>query len=248
VFLPAARFADQAQEGTNMKFFLDTANLDEIRQGVSLGVIDGITTNPTLVAKEKRPFREHIIEICNIVKNGAISAEVVSTDTPGILREAREIAAWHPNIVVKIPTIPDGVRALSILSKEGIRINMTLVFSAPQALIVAKAGAYFVSPFLGRLDDISADGLTLLREIMDIYKNYNFSTQVLAASLRHPLHVVAAARMGAHIGTMPFKVFEQLFKHPLTDRGLEGFLKDWEKARETLGDVFETAVARNPRH
>ena len=229
-----------------MKFFLDTANLEEIRQGVSFGVIDGITTNPTLVAKEKRPFREHVIEICKIVKDGEVSAEVVSTDTAGILREAREIATWHPNVIVKIPTIPDGVRALSVLSKEGIRVNMTLVFSAPQALIVAKAGAYFVSPFLGRLDDISSDGLVLLREIMDIYKAYNFPTQVLAASLRHPLHVVSAARMGAHIGTMPYKVFEQLFKHPLTDRGLEGFLKDWEKARETLGDVFEPASARNP--
>lgn len=229
-----------------MKFFLDTANLEEIRQGVSFGVIDGITTNPTLVAKEKQPFREHVIEICKIVKDGEVSAEVVSTDTAGILREAREIATWHPNVIVKIPTIPDGVRALSILSKEKIRVNMTLVFSAPQALIVAKAGAYFVSPFLGRLDDISSDGLGLLREIMDIYKAYNFPTQVLAASLRHPLHVVSAARMGAHIGTMPYKVFEQLFRHPLTDRGLEGFLKDWEKARETLGDVFEPAAARNP--
>ena len=231
-----------------MKFFLDTANLDEIRNGVSLGVVDGVTTNPTLVAKEKRPFREHVLEICKIVKDGVVNAEVVSTDTQGILREAREIASWHPNIVVKLPTIPDGVRALSILSKEGIRVNMTLVFSAPQALIVAKAGAYFVSPFLGRMDDISSDGLTLLREIMDIYQAYRFSTQVLAASLRHPLHVIAAARMGAHIGTMPYKVFEMLFKHPLTDRGLEGFLKDWEKARETLGDIFEPTGARNPRH
>jgi transaldolase len=231
-----------------MKFFLDTANLDEIRQGVSLGVVDGVTTNPTLVAKEKKPFREHVIEICNIVKDGVVSAEVVSTDTANILREAREIATWHPNIIVKIPTIPDGVRALSILSKEGIRINMTLVFSAPQALIVAKAGAYFVSPFLGRLDDIGADGLGLLREIMDIYKAYNFSTQVLAASLRHPLHVLAAARMGADIGTMPFKVFDQLFRHPLTDRGLEAFLKDWEKARETLGDIFAPAAARRTGH
>jgi transaldolase len=230
-----------------MKFFLDTANLEEIRQGMSFGVIDGITTNPTLVAKEKRPFREHILEICNIVKDGVVSAEVVSTDTDGILREAREIATWHPNIIVKIPTIPDGVRALSVLSREHIRVNMTLVFSAPQALIVAKAGAYFVSPFLGRLDDIAADGLTLLREIMDIYQAYNYPTQVLAASLRHPLHVVEAARMGAHIGTMPYKVFEQLFRHPLTDRGLEGFLKDWEKARETLGDVFEPASARSTK-
>jgi len=230
-----------------MKFFLDTANLDEIRNGVSLGVVDGVTTNPTLVAKEKQPFREHILEICKIVKDGVVNAEVVSTDTQGILREAREIATWHPNIVVKLPTIPDGVRALSILSKEGIRVNMTLVFSAPQALIVAKAGAYFVSPFLGRMDDISSDGLTLLREMMDSYQAYHFSTQVLAASLRHPLHVVAAARMGAHIGTMPYKVFEMLFKHPLTDRGLEGFLKDWEKAREQLGEIFEPAAARNPR-
>jgi len=230
-----------------MKFFLDTANLDEIRHGIDLGVIDGVTTNPTLVAKENRPFREHILEICKIVKDGIVNAEVVSTDTPGILREAREIATWHPNIVVKIPMIPDGVRALSILSKEGIRINITLVFSSPQALIVAKAGAYFVSPFLGRLDDISSDGLTLLREIMDIYQAYNYSTQVLAASLRHPLHVIAAARMGSHIGTMPYKVFEQLFKHPLTDRGLEGFQKDWEKARETLGDIFVAASARDAK-
>ncbi|HTC64264.1 MAG TPA: fructose-6-phosphate aldolase [Candidatus Saccharimonadales bacterium] len=227
-----------------MKIFLDTANLDEIREGMSFGVIDGITTNPTLVAKEKKPFREHLIEICNIVKNGEISAEVVSTDTAGILREAREIATWHPNIIVKLPTIPDGVRALSILSKEDIRVNMTLVFSSPQALLVAKAGAYFVSPFLGRLDDISADGLTVLREIMDIYQAYKYPTQVLAASLRHPLHVVAAARMGAHIGTMPYKVFEMLFKHPLTDKGLEGFQKDWEKAREAMGDIFLPAAAR----
>jgi transaldolase len=211
-------------------------------------VIDGVTTNPTLVAKENRPFREHILEICKIVKDGVVNAEVVSTDTAGILREAREIATWHPNIVVKLPTIPDGVRALSVLSKEGIRINTTLVFTASQALIVAKAGAYFVSPFLGRLDDISTDGLTLLREIMEIYRAYNFSTQVLAASLRHPLHVIEAARMGAHIGTMPFKVFEQLFKHPLTDRGLEGFLKDWEKAREQLGEIFEPAPARKAVH
>jgi transaldolase len=229
-----------------VKFFLDTANLEEIRQGVSLGVVDGITTNPTLIAREKRPFREHILEICNIVKDGVVNTEVVSTDTAGILREAREIATWHPNIVVKIPMIPDGVRALSVLAKEGIRVNITLVFSSPQALIVAKAGAYFVSPFLGRLDDVASDGLTLLREIMDIYRAYNYSTQVLAASLRHPLHVVASARMGAHIATMPYKVFDQLFKHPLTDRGLDGFLKDWEKSRAMLGDVFEPAAARNP--
>jgi transaldolase len=227
-----------------MKFFLDTANLDEIRQAAALGVLDGITTNPTLVAKEKRPFREHILEICELVKNGVVNAEVVSTDTEGMVREGRELASWHPNIVVKVPMTPDGVRAMNVLTREGIRINVTLVFSPTQALIVAKAGAYFVSPFLGRLDDIAQDGLQLVREILQIYRAYNFETQVLAASLRHPMHVVEVAKMGAHIGTMPFKVFEQLFKHPLTDRGLEAFLKDWEKAREVLGDITEPATAR----
>jgi transaldolase len=227
-----------------MKFFLDTANLDEIRQAASLGVLDGITTNPTLAAKEKRPFRELVLEICEAVKNGVVNAEVVSTDTAGMLREARELVSWHRNIVVNVPMTTDGVRALTVLTREGIRVNVTLVFSPSQALIVAKAGAYFVSPFLGRLDDISQSGLGLLREILEIYRAYNFKTEVLAASLRHPLHVVEAAKMGAHIGTMPFKVFEQLFKHPLTDRGLEGFLKDWEKAHEQLGDIFEPAAAR----
>lgn len=224
-----------------MKFFLDTANLDEIRQGASLGLVDGVTTNPTLAAKEKKPFRQLILEMCEILKDGIVNAEVVSTNTEGMLREAREIASWHPNIVVKVPMTFDGMRALNILSREGIRINVTLVFSPAQALIVAKAGAYYVSPFLGRLDDISQDGLSLLREILEIYRAYDFPTQVLAASLRHPLHVVEAAKMGAHIGTMPYKVFEQLFKHPLTDRGLEGFLKDWEKARGVLGDILEPA-------
>lgn len=227
-----------------MKFFLDTANLDEIRQAATFGILDGVTTNPTLAAKEKKPFRELILEICEIVKGGVVNAEVVSTDLDGMLREAREVVTWHPNVVAKIPMTPDGVRALSVLSREGVRVNVTLVFSPSQALIVAKAGAYFVSPFLGRLDDISIDGLALLREILEIYRAYDFKTQVLAASLRHPLHVVEAAKMGAHIGTMPYKVFELLFKHPLTDRGLEAFLKDWEKARETLGGIHETAVAR----
>jgi transaldolase len=227
-----------------MKFFLDTANLEEIRQAASLGMLDGVTTNPTLVAKEKRPFREHILEICEVVKPGVVNAEVVSTDVEGMVREGREFAGWHPSIVVKVPMTFEGVRALNELTRDGIRVNVTLVFSPSQALIVAKGGAYFVSPFLGRLDDISENGLGLLHEILEIYRAYNFQTQVLAASLRHPLHVVEAAKMGAHIGTMPFKVFEQLFKHPLTDRGLEGFLKDWDKAREVLGEITEPAVAR----
>lgn len=227
-----------------MKFFLDTANLDEIRQAASLGVLDGITTNPTLAAKEKKTFRELILEICEAAKPGVVNAEVVSTDIEGMLREGRELASWHPSIVVKVPMTPPGVRALSVLSREGIRVNVTLVFSPAQAIIAAKAGAYFVSPFLGRLDDIAQDGLGLLREILGIYRAQNYPTQVLAASLRHPIHVVEAAKMGAHIATMPFKVFEQLFKHPLTDRGLEGFLKDWEKAREVLGEITEAAVAR----
>ena len=227
-----------------MKFFLDTANIDEIRQGASLGILDGVTTNPTLAAKEKKPFREQILEICDILKNGIVNAEVVSTDYEGMLREAREVVSWHPNVVAKIPMIPEGVRALSTLSREGVRVNVTLVFSPSQALIAAKAGAYIVSPFLGRLDDISIDGIALLREIMQIYRAYDYKTQVLAASLRHPLHVVEAAKMGAHIGTMPFKVFEMLFKHPLTDRGLESFLKDWEKARATLGEITEAEAMR----
>lgn len=227
-----------------MKIFLDTANIEEIRQGASFGILDGITTNPTLAAKEKKPFRELILEICEIVKDGVVNAEVVSTDLEGMLREAREVVSWHPNVVAKIPMTPDGVRALSILSREGVRVNITLVFSPSQALLVAKAGAYFVSPFLGRLDDISTDGLGLLREILEIYRAYGFKTQVLAASLRHPLHVVEAAKMGAHIGTMPFKIFEMLFRHPLTDRGLELFLQDWEKARATLGEISEPASMR----
>lgn len=224
-----------------MKFFLDTANLEEIRRAASFGILDGVTTNPTLAAKEKRPFRDLILEIVGIVGNGIVNAEVVSTDLEGMLREAREVTSWHPNVVAKIPMTPDGVRALSTLSREGVRVNVTLVFSPSQALIVAKAGAFYVSPFLGRLDDISEDGLVVLRDILQIYRAYDFKTQVLAASLRHPRHVVEAAKMGAHIGTMPYKVFEQLFRHPLTDRGLESFLADWDKARKTLGDIEKSA-------
>jgi transaldolase len=225
-----------------MKIFLDTANVEEIRQAAALGILDGVTTNPSLAAKEKRPFRDIILEICDIVKGGDISAEVVATEYPEMADQAREVHSWHPGVVVKLPTTPNGVRVCSELAREGIRFNMTLVFSASQALLVAKAGAYYVSPFLGRLDDISQDSLALLRDILLIYRNYGFSTRVLAASLRHPMHVVEAARAGAHVATMPYKVFEMLFRHPLTDKGLEAFLRDWEKARELLGDISGVAA------
>jgi transaldolase len=230
-----------------MKIFLDTANLEEIRRAAEMGVLDGVTTNPTLAAKEGRPFRELILEACEIVRHGVVNAEVVSTDTEGMVREGRELSSWHPNVVVKTPMTPAGLAAVVLLRAEGIRTNVTLVFSPAQALLAAKAGAYFVSPFLGRLDDIAQSGMGLLAEILAIYRQYDFSTQVLAASLRHPMHVVEAAKLGAHIGTMPYKVFEQLFKHPLTDRGLETFLKDWEKAREVLGEIVEPAPAAKNR-
>jgi transaldolase len=222
-----------------MKIFLDTANLDEIRHAADLGLIDGVTTNPTLASKEGRSFRELILEMCRLLKDGVVNAEVVATDTQGMLRDGRELASWHPNIVVKVPMTTNGVRALHVLRSEGIRVNVTLVFSPAQALIAAKGGAYFVSPFVGRLDDTAENGLGVLREIVEIYRVQNFSTQVLAASLRHPIHVVQAAKMGAHVATMPFKVFEQLFKHPLTDRGLEAFLTDWKKASRILGEIID---------
>lgn len=224
-----------------MKIFLDTGNLHEIREAAAFGVLDGVTTNPTLAAKDGRPFRELILEICKIVKDGVVNAEVVSTDVEGMLREARELASWHPNIVVKVPMTPTGILALKVLRAENIRVNVTLVFSPAQALLAARAGAHFVSPFLGRLDDIAQDSLAVLRDIVDIYRVHQFSTQVLAASLRHPIHVVAAAKIGAHIATMPSKVFEQLFRHPLTERGLETFQQDWEKARPVLGEIIEPA-------
>ncbi|MCC6744335.1 MAG: fructose-6-phosphate aldolase [Acidobacteria bacterium] len=211
-----------------MKFFLDTANLNEIREAARLGVLDGVTTNPSLVAKEGNiDFRDHLAAICEIV-DGPVNGEVVSLDTEGMLREGHELVKIHKNIVVKLPTTAAGIRACKALSDEGIKTNMTLVFSAPQALIVAKAGAAYVSPFVGRLDDIGQDGMELIAEIVDIYGNYNFSTEVLVASIRHPIHITQAARMGADIATMPYKVIEQLLKHPLTDIGLEKFLKDWE--------------------
>ncbi len=216
-----------------MKFFLDTANLEEIRDAASLGVLDGVTTNPSLIAKEGREPRELLLEICRVV-NGPVSAEVVSKDTEGMLREGRELARIHQNIVVKIPMTREGVKAVRALSSEGINVNVTLVFSPTQALIAAKAGAAYVSPFIGRLDDISQFGMDLVGDIIEILRNYDFPTQLLVASIRHPVHVVEAAKLGADIATMPYKVFDQLFKHPLTDIGLERFLSDWEKAMSKL--------------
>jgi transaldolase len=213
-----------------VKFFLDTANLDEIREAASMGILDGVTTNPSLIAKEGARFKERIVEICEIVQ-GPVSAEVTATDTEGMCNQGRDLAKLHRWVVVKIPITKAGLKAVKLLVGEGIKINATLCFSPSQALLVAKAGATYVSPFLGRLDDISHVGMDLVRDIVTIYRNYSFKTQVLAASLRHPLHVVDAAKAGADVATMPYKVFEQLLKHPLTDKGLDQFLKDWEKAK-----------------
>lgn len=209
-----------------MKLFIDTANLDEIREAWSLGVIDGVTTNPSLVAKEGKDFRKLVEEICGIV-DGPISVEAVSTEADGIVREARELAKIHRNIVVKVPIIREGLRAVKALSDEGVPINVTLVFSPSQALLAAKAGAKYVSPFVGRLDDISHVGMDIVEDIRAIYDNYDFPTEIIVASVRNPLHVVEAALMGADIATIPYKVIEQLLKHPLTDVGLERFLADW---------------------
>jgi len=211
-----------------MKFFLDTANIDEIRNAAEYGLIDGVTTNPSLVSKEGRDFKEVLLEITRIV-DGPISAEVVSTDAAGILREAYDLAKLHRNIVIKIPMIKEGMKALKQLSKDGIHTNVTLVFNANQALIAAKLGATYVSPFVGRFDDISEVGMDLISDLVQIFANYKFSTQILVASCRNPIHIKEAALLGAHVATMPFKVLEQLLKHPLTDIGLERFLKDWEK-------------------
>jgi transaldolase len=212
-----------------MKIFLDTANVNEIKEGVALGVVDGVTTNPTLAAKEKRAFRPLVEEICAIVP-GDVSLEVVATDFEGMIKEGQELAQVAPNVVVKCPLTADGLKAVKYLSGKGIRVNQTLCFSAPQALLSAKAGAYYISPFLGRLDDIASVGMDLIRDICQIYRNYGFKTQVLAASIRNPLHVVDAAKAGAHVATMPFAVLQQLIKHPLTDIGLKKFLEDWEKS------------------
>lgn len=217
-----------------MKIFLDTASLEEIREGAALGVVDGITTNPSLLARESGDPEEILLEICRVV-DGPISAEVVATDVEGMLREGRHWASVHKNIVVKCPCTPDGLKATRVLSREGHRVNVTLIFSATQALLAAKAGATFVSPFVGRLDDIATPGMELVADIVQIFDNYDFECEVLAASLRHPIHVVEAAKIGAHVATMPFAVFNTLLKHPLTDIGLKRFLEDWEKAKKEMG-------------
>ena len=217
-----------------MKIFLDTASLKEIREGAALGLVDGVTTNPTLLSKESGEPEEILREICKTV-DGPISAEVVATDSEGMVREGRHWAELHKNIVVKCPCTWEGLKATRALTNQGHRVNMTLVFSPTQALLAAKAGAKFVSPFVGRLDDIATPGMELVADIVQILDNYDYDCEVLAASLRHPIHVVEAARVGAHIGTMPFTVFQSLVKHPLTDIGLKKFLEDWEKAKKEMG-------------
>lgn len=216
-----------------MKFFLDTANLKEIKDGAALGVVDGVTTNPSLLAKEAGDPEDMLRQICAAV-DGPISAEVVATDAEGMLREGRHWASLHKNIVVKCPCTLEGLKATKALSAEGKAVNMTLIFSPTQALLAAKAGARYVSPFVGRLDDIATDGMQLVADIVQIFDNYEFDCEVLAASLRHPMHVLQAAKLGAHVGTMPFSVLTALVKHPLTDSGLKRFLEDWDKAQKEL--------------
>jgi len=211
-----------------MKIFLDTANIDEIRKACSWGIIDGITTNPSLISKENKDFKETVLEICGICK-GPISAEVLSLDADEIVKEARQISKWSENIVIKVPLIQDGIKAISILSKEGIKTNATLAFSTNQAILACKAGATYLSPFVGRVDDIGWNGIELIKEIMTVINNYGYKSQVISASIRHPMHVTESAKAGAHVATIPYKVLEQMFKHPLTDIGVQKFLEDWKK-------------------
>ncbi|MGE5576756.1 MAG: fructose-6-phosphate aldolase [Syntrophothermus sp.] len=211
-----------------MEIFIDTANLDEIRKVAELGVVSGVTTNPSLIAKEGRDFRQTVLEICEII-DGPISAEVVSPDADGMVKEAEELAGWSPNIVIKVPITMEGLKAVKRLSEKGIKTNVTLIFSPNQALLAARAGATYVSPFVGRLDDASHDGMQLVQDIAEIYAIYGIETQIIAASIRHPLHVIEAAKAGADIATIPYKVIEQMVKHPLTDIGIERFLADWAK-------------------
>lgn len=216
-----------------MKFFIDTANLEQIREIAAMGVLDGVTTNPTLIAREGKPYRELLQAICEVV-NGPVSAEVTATDYEGMVKEAEILASIHPNIVIKLPITAEGVKACVTLTGRGIKTNMTLCFSPLQALVVAKAGATYVSPFVGRLDDVSHSGMELIHQIVEIYRNYDFSTQVLVASVRHPLHILEAALMGADVCTIPYDVLKKILLHPLTDIGLERFLSDWKKSGQTI--------------
>lgn len=214
-----------------MKIFIDTANVEEIRKAAELGVIDGVTTNPSLIAKEGRNLKDVIEEICNIV-DGPISAEVISLDAENMIKEGRELSKMHKNIVIKIPMCAEGLKAVSVLSKEGIRTNVTLIFSAQQALLAAKAGASFVSPFMGRLDDIGNGGIQIIEDIAQIFDYYGFETEIISASIRHPMHVLDVAKAGSHIATIPYKVIMQMIKHPLTDAGIEKFMEDYNKSQK----------------
>ena len=211
-----------------MKFFIDTANIEEIKKGVALGMVDGVTTNPSLIARENRPFEELLQEICSLV-DGPVNGEVISLDADGMVEEGRKLAAFHPNMVIKIPMTTEGLKAVKILNSENIKTNVTLIFSSMQALMAAKAGASYVSPFVGRLDDISQVGMDLVSDIMNIYGNYGYEAEIIVASIRNPVHVLESSLIGADIATIPLKVIEQLAKHPLTDIGMEKFLADWEK-------------------
>lgn len=224
-----------------MKLFVDTGDIEEVRQAAQWGILDGVTTNPTLIAKSGKGFKETVLNICELVPGGAISAEVVATDYDTMLREALEISSWHKQIVVKVPMIEPGVSLVKTLADKGIRTNVTLVFSVPQALMAAKAGATFISNFVGRVDDISGDGMEAVADTVAMVTNYGFASEVLVASIRHPLHVVQALSAGAHISTMPFKIMQMLFKHPLTDIGLKRFIDDWNKAGLS---IFEREAAR----
>ncbi len=225
-----------------MKLFVDTGDVEEVRRAAEWGVLDGVTTNPTLIAKSGRGFRETVLEVCSLVPGGAISAEVVATRYDEMLREALEIASWHKQIVVKVPMIEDGVRLIRTLSDRGIRTNCTLVFSLPQAMLAAKAGATYISNFVGRVDDMSADGMQAVSDTVDMVRTYSFESEVLVASVRHPMHVVEAIQVGAHVATMPFKVMEQLFKHPLSESGLRRFLDDWKGAGLSIFEEANSGV------
>ena len=212
-----------------MRFFIDSANIDHIKEIASWGILSGVTTNPSLIAKEGKDFKEVVKQICEIV-NGSISAEVISTEVDSMVKEGKELSTWHKNVTVKLPTIPNGLSACKILSSSGIKVNMTLCFSVNQSLLCASAGATYVSPFVGRLDDINQDGMSLIKDIAEVFSKHKINTQILSASIRNPVHVIESAKAGAHVATIPYQIFKQMIQHPLTDKGLEKFLADWNEA------------------